>query len=203
MPQLPAYPPILTQMDWNSKKGVVAKIVAVPTQLGDALKKVETAFKEVEWHVVFDAPPPDIHKVNERLVTFGGTFKGQYMNFKQAVQVAKVQAKNVKDAWDKNKLIPSASKTHLDNLYKTFDLFFNHVETEMKAAHNVLAGVQQGLAKLNPNEAAKSNQGATQVVTKSPNAPKTEGIKTKFKPQPVPQKPGKSESEESEKESTE
>jgi hypothetical protein len=186
MPQLPAYPQILTQTDWNNKKGVVAKIVAVPTKLGDALKALEAAYKAVDFAKVFDAPSADIHKIDERLIFITKTVVPQYNDFKTAMKTAKTHAEGVREEWKKNKLIPSASKSHLDKLITEFTTFLTNVETQQKAAYKVLTDARQGLAVLNPNDAAKSNQGANQVVVKPANAAKTEGIKTKFKQQPAP-----------------
>lgn len=44
----PAYPAILTKANWDKNKGVVAKMAGA-TGVGDALSKLETAYKAVDW----------------------------------------------------------------------------------------------------------------------------------------------------------
>jgi hypothetical protein len=44
----PAYPAVLTKANWDKNKGVVAKMAGA-TGVGDALSKLETAYKAVDW----------------------------------------------------------------------------------------------------------------------------------------------------------
>ena len=44
----PAYPAVLTKTNWDKNKGVVAKMAGA-TGVGDALSKLETAYKAVDW----------------------------------------------------------------------------------------------------------------------------------------------------------
>ena len=44
----PAYPAVLTKANWDKNKGVVAKMAGA-TGVGDALSKLEAAYKAVDW----------------------------------------------------------------------------------------------------------------------------------------------------------
>ena len=44
----PDYPAILTKTNWDKNKGVVAKMAGA-TGVGDALSKLEAAYKAVDW----------------------------------------------------------------------------------------------------------------------------------------------------------
>ena len=44
----PAYPAVLTKANWDKNKGAVAKMAGA-TGVGDALAKLETAYKAVDW----------------------------------------------------------------------------------------------------------------------------------------------------------
>src|SRR4051812_26928102 len=116
MPALPPYPAILTQADWSKKKGLVAKIAA-PTELGEKLKAVEAAYKEVPWQMIFagvsDAAP--LKSLDERIFKIKQDFKGKYDVLEDALDKAKTLAHKVKDDWSKIKLLPKESKTHIES----------------------------------------------------------------------------------------
>ena len=46
---IPTYPVILTQADWNKKKGLFAKM-AGETGLGALMLQTETLYKAVDWN---------------------------------------------------------------------------------------------------------------------------------------------------------
>lgn len=85
------YPVILTQSDWNKKKGLVAKIVAEPTKLGEALKKAEAAYKAVHWDILFDKPGNDVElkAINDQIAKAGSEVKPQTTLLKTALMMLK------------------------------------------------------------------------------------------------------------------
>ena len=186
MPSLPAYPAVLTATEWSKKKGLVAKIVASSTKLGDALRDVEAAYKGVEWKEVFAPPTTTLKPMDQRLYNIKSAVANQYNIFRDAIKDAKIVATKARDEWNKNPLVPKDAKTYLDNVIKALDPFFAQVDTQQKAAYKILVDSRNALAAINPKEAAASNQGATQVIVKNAAAAKSDTIKTKFKPPPAP-----------------
>jgi hypothetical protein len=178
---IPPYPTILTQSDWNKKKGLVAKIVAEPTKLGEALKKAEKAYKDVHWDILTNKPGADVElkAINDQIAKAGSDVKPQTTALKTALQDVKTQATAVKGTWSTNKLIPKDAKTHVDNLLFAVTPFMAHLDAEIKAAMLGLFAAQQKRAFLNEKE--EKEQAVKGAVVRGPGGPKKDVIATKFK----------------------
>lgn len=175
------YPVILTQSDWNKKKGLVAKIVAEPTKLAEALKKAEAAYKAVHWDILFDKPGNDVElkAINDQIAKAGSEVKPQTTLLKTALMDVKTQATVVKGTWASNKMVPKDAKTHVDNLLFAVTPFMAHLDADIKAAMLGLFAAQQKRAFLNEKE--EKAQAVKGAVMRGPGAGKKEGIATKFK----------------------
>jgi hypothetical protein len=176
-----AYPTILMQSDWNKKKGLVTKIVAEPTKLGEALKKAEAAYKAVHWDILFNKPGDNVElkAINDQIAKAGSEVKPQTNTLKTALMDVKTQATVVKGTWSTNKMIPKDAKTHLDNLIFAIAPFMAHLDADIKAGMLGLFAAQQKRGFLNEKE--EKEQAVKGAVVRGPGGAKKEGISTKFK----------------------
>ena len=125
----PAWPEILTNRNWQKKKGALAKMGG-ETGVGDAMDEAEAAFKQVEWDQ-FDARsaipfPADRH--DNKLILKKQQDAKKLYNSK--VEPLRKKVKEIKDVaekcaadWKKNKLIPSASTKHAQAVADAADHF--------------------------------------------------------------------------------
>lgn len=122
-------PVILTQADWNKKKGVIAKM-AGETGIGAAMKLLETEWKKVDWQ---EMDPDDafakagIKATPTNYSKLLATAKGQLSK----VEAVRVKVKALRDLattteakFKKSKLIPSSSTQHVANIKRTADQFW-------------------------------------------------------------------------------
>lgn len=125
---VPTWPAILTNADWQKKKGVISKI-AGKTGIGEAMTAAENAFKQINWDL-FDAvtalPMPKDRDPDKIAAAKAACTK----EFSAKVEPARTQLKKLRDkatplaaAWKKNKLIPAASTKHVEDVAKAADAF--------------------------------------------------------------------------------
>jgi hypothetical protein len=109
----PDWPVILTNADWQKKKGVVAKI-AGETGIGEAMTAAQTEFNKINWKsfAATDLLPADRHsnsgllkKRQAALAYHGKTVEPVRTKLKALNTLAKAVA----EKWKKNKLIPAGS----------------------------------------------------------------------------------------------
>lgn len=156
------YPKILTNKDWQSKKGKIAKI-AGETGVGDLMVKAEALYKKVDW-TVFDAkqsqvipPQPTVEEVNQGLKAAKAEYSTKVEPLRKALAALRDRAKEIAGKWKKTKLIPSSSTKHatevaaeadrfftelksLDAHFKTFDEVLGEIAKREKIAREMLAG---------------------------------------------------------------
>lgn len=125
----PAWPEILTNKNWQKKKGALAKMGG-ETGVGEAMDQAEAAFKQVDWDQL-DArtaiPLPADRHDNKLILKKQQDAKALYNS---KVEPLRKKVKEIKDAaekcaadWKKNKLIPSASTKHAQAVADAADHF--------------------------------------------------------------------------------
>jgi hypothetical protein len=159
----PTWPAILTDRDWQKKKGNVAK-VAGKTGIGAAMTAAEKAFAKIEWPK-FDARNMLPHDRDEPKI------KAAKANcaalYKSTVEPARVKLKDLRDiatkqaaAWKKNKLIPAATVKHLETIANTADTLWITLKSNSQVFSSRLATFDTLLAekvKQEQDELAKIN----------------------------------------------
>jgi hypothetical protein len=200
---LPPYPQILTSADWSKKKGLIARIVAEPTKLGEALKKAEGAYKSVSWDNIFKKPPEGspLKVINDQIARVGTVTKEETNKLKIALHEVATQAGTVKQTWASNNLIPKDVKVHVDKIIATVPPFVTNLDSAIKGGMTSLFVMQQQREFLNEKEAKEEERAQPVVKT----GPKKEGITTKFKKDAplAGKKPAAKERESGESEGTE
>jgi hypothetical protein len=133
-----AYPPILTAKNWDKAKGVIAKVSAGKTGIGEACTKLQAAYQKVHW-ADFDLP-----EVTEKtLGTWGGDNSGNFTHANwtkllnailakadsqfapvvtQAFALRDLCQKTAKE-FQKSKTIPSSATRHVLEMAKVADQF--------------------------------------------------------------------------------
>jgi hypothetical protein len=123
---IPTYPVILTQADWNKKKGLFAKM-AGETGLGALMLQTETLYKAVDWDKF------DVRKVLAGGAT-GSQAQGGYMDayneFTKKVKpladkIGELEAKagTVETTFRNSKKIPASSAAHVTKIKTAAKLF--------------------------------------------------------------------------------
>ncbi len=122
-------PVILTQADWNKKKGVIAKM-AGETGIGAAMKVLEAEWKKVDWDEMDPVEAFTKAKLKANPTNYAKVFaiaKGQISK----VEGVRVKVKALRDLAEKtekkfkaSKLIPSSSTQHVANIKTTADHFW-------------------------------------------------------------------------------
>src|SRR4030095_6768860 len=123
---IPTYPVILTQADWNKKKGIFAK-AAGETGIGALMLQTETLYKAVDWN-----------KFDVRKVLAGGATGSQaqngymdaYNEFAKKVKplpdkIGDLEAKAgaVETTFRNSKTIPASSAAHVGKIKAAAKLF--------------------------------------------------------------------------------
>jgi len=126
MADFPAWPAILTNADWQKKKGTIAKI-AGKTGIGEAMTAAKTGFDKIDIQLfraetalqAKDRDPDKIVAAKQACIQAHA----------KTVEPTRLQIKNVRDkatqlaaAWQKNKLIPESSRKHLEEVAKAADV---------------------------------------------------------------------------------
>ena len=116
----PSWPVVLTDKDWQKKKGTVAKVTA-KTGLGAQMIKTEKLFKKINWDK-FEAqraiPLPhnrDLPNIVKAKQTAMSSYKSDIEPVRNELKKLRDMAKKVSDEWKKSKTIPgSATKAALE-----------------------------------------------------------------------------------------
>ncbi|MCA1974297.1 MAG: hypothetical protein LDL44_15780 [Caenispirillum sp.] len=113
-----SYPSVLTNKDWQKKKGPFAKM-AGKTGLGDELTACEKAWGAVKW-AAFDET-----KVKNDRTAIEGAWKAAQAEYKKSVEPLRkalqgviATAQKTSAAFKKNKLIPSSATKAADDIGK-------------------------------------------------------------------------------------
>ncbi len=122
-------PTILTQTDWNKKKGAIAKM-AGETGIGQAMKNLEAEWKKVDWQIM----DPDGAFQKSGLKATPDNYKKLFADAKgeySKVEGVRVKVKALRDLattvekkFKSSKLIPSSSTQHVGNIKTTADHFW-------------------------------------------------------------------------------
>ena len=156
----PSYPDILTNKDWQKKKGAIAKM-AGETGMGDQLKKLEAAFKKIKFEQM-DAMNvlTGANRTKENLEKFREDAK-KYWN--SDVKPCWEEARRTSDfagklaaEWKKKKTIPSKSREHVEAIEKAA----GNLMVTLKSLDNL---VLEPSIKKATAEAAKNEEKARKV----------------------------------------
>ena len=118
----PPYPKILTNKDWQKKKGVIAKMVG-KTGIGDQMNKLEAKYKAVDWKQLDALSALQGKNQNkEKLEDFKKSSKAYYQKSvlpvrEEALTLSRL-ADKVADEWKKSKKIPKGSRKHVEEVGK-------------------------------------------------------------------------------------
>jgi hypothetical protein len=108
----PDYPAILTKTNWDKNKGVVAKMAGA-TGVGDALSKLEAAYKAVDWkkfEIANNKPNPfSLPKLEAMKKAAMAEVSGNAAKLRTAAFAARDAAKKASGDLKKNPLTKSAS----------------------------------------------------------------------------------------------
>jgi DNA repair exonuclease SbcCD ATPase subunit len=120
----PVWPAILTNADWQKKKGVIAKI-AGKTGVGEAMTSAEKAFKKIDWNKM-DAR--NILPINRDPDKIKAAKAEAIKVYKTVIEPARKELKSLQavvtkraDEWKKNKAIPASTVQHLQKIAKEAD----------------------------------------------------------------------------------
>jgi hypothetical protein len=123
----PTWPVILTNNDWQKKKGSIAK-VAGKSGIGEAMTSAERAFKKIDFNK-FDAreilpADRDVDKIMARKKALGPYHKTAVEPARAQLKLLRDRAAKVAGEWKKNKLIPASSTKHAEEVAKAADLLY-------------------------------------------------------------------------------
>jgi hypothetical protein len=107
----PDYPSVLTKANWDKNKGVIAKMAGA-TGVGDALAKLEAAYKVVDWkkfEIAANKPNPfSLPKLEAMKKAAIGEMNGNAAKLRTAAFAARDAAKKASGDLKKNPLTKSA-----------------------------------------------------------------------------------------------
>jgi uncharacterized protein YhaN len=114
----PVYPTILRQSDWNSKKGVVAKIFKEDTGLGAQLGQLYTDFNKVEWQYWYPLAAGKLPRIKTEAeldlrIQQAKQKKSQLTNLRADIQAISQMCETIGAKWAKSKLVPESSVRHV------------------------------------------------------------------------------------------
>lgn len=123
----PVWPMILTNADWQKKKGAFAK-VAGKSGVGEAMTAAEKAFKKIDWNIFVAQSILPAQRDQDVIVARKAA---SITAFKTTVEPTRVQLKKLRDVatktagdWKKSKLIPSSATKHVQDVAKAADFLF-------------------------------------------------------------------------------
>jgi len=124
---IPAYPVILTQADWNKKKGIMAKLNVRETGLGALMADCERQYKAVAWDKL------DVRKALAGGVTGAKAQEGYMAAYNEftkkvkplATKVGELQTKAgaTETTFRNTKTIPSSTTAHVGKIKEAAKLF--------------------------------------------------------------------------------
>jgi hypothetical protein len=153
------YPEILTNTNWQKKKGVVAKLTS-ETGIGDLMKKCEaehgkqdfynkfTAANNIDWRQVDPGKTRDA-VVDELEPVLVNKYKNAAAPMRKLLVEIRDTAKETAKAWKKKPLIPSASVKHVEAVADAADYLWitmkenSHAVKELFAFEKLRADLQK------------------------------------------------------------
>jgi hypothetical protein len=144
------YPKVLTNKDWQNKKGVIAKIVG-KTGIGEALNAANKAYNKIDWNLY------DVSQVipSQQTITYLTQFKKAAMaNYKTAVEPTRAELQKVvnlatKQAaeWKKNRLIPAGSVKQLQEIIDAANVLRGDLAGNSAAMSGLMRLIDKKLAE--------------------------------------------------------
>ena len=123
----PTWPPILTDSDWQKKKGAVSKLVG-KTGVGEAMTAAKTLFDKISFTKMNAA---DILPQDRDVPTIKDRKKEAADYYTKTIVPARTAVKTIKDKADEcvtkfkaNKLVPKSSREHATKVSDAADLLW-------------------------------------------------------------------------------
>ena len=123
----PTWPPILTDADWQKKKGAVSKLVG-KTGVGEAMTAAKSLFDKIDFTKMFAS---DILPADRDITTIKERKKKAGEYHKLTIEPARAAVKNIKDKADDcvtkfkaNVLVPKSSREHAKKVADAADLLW-------------------------------------------------------------------------------
>jgi hypothetical protein len=122
----PTWPAILTNQDWQKKKGTIAK-VAGKTGIGEQMTKAQKAFAKINWKA-FDAreispQDRDVDKIMKAKQNAMQLYKTTVEPARNELKKLRDMSKKLSDEWKKKTAIPSSATKHALEVAKSADFF--------------------------------------------------------------------------------
>jgi hypothetical protein len=118
-PTIPVWPAVLTDKDWQKKKGPIAKL-ATKTGIGTKMTAVQKEFAKIKWEKFEASQIPPNQKHEATILKYRQAAEDHY---KTAVEPVRTELLKLADlagkqalAWKKNRLIPSAVTKHAETV---------------------------------------------------------------------------------------
>ncbi len=153
------YPAVLTNKDWQKKKGPFAKL-AGKTGVGETLQACEKAWAAVDWSV-FDLD--QARKKGRKAVRDGfkvaqAEYKKSVEGLRKALMAASAAADKAAAAFKKNKLIPSSATKAAADISKTAQLMLVATKSIDMKEFEALAARYDRIDKINSYEALRKDK---------------------------------------------
>jgi len=123
----PEYPKILTNADWQKKKGNIAKM-AGETGVGAAMDEAKAAYDDVKWIKFSRESLRGKQYTPETIEQARQEARDEYQ---RAIEPLRAKVKKVRDLasgaaekWKKSKTIPKSSRAHAEEVANAADQFF-------------------------------------------------------------------------------
>jgi hypothetical protein len=170
MDHKPIYPTILRQADWNTKKGVIAKLFKEDTGLGNQLAQLYAAYGKVEWQYWFPQLPGSLPAILaesdlDKRIPLAKAKRMQLINVAKAAEKISDQCETIGAKWAKSKVVPDGTLKHVrvkmaaaadtladelrqvaeDDHWDDFRAHIRKYDADQKAANDKL--MQQGQAR--------------------------------------------------------
>jgi hypothetical protein len=118
MGSVPMYPTVLTNANWQSNKGKIAKLLKGKTGIGAELVALQRKYNAIKWQL-FDPKvggplpkPRTMQEVDERWEQ-AMKARPQLDALRKDIFATRDKIKRLGDEWTKSKVVPAASANHL------------------------------------------------------------------------------------------
>lgn len=128
MPGYPLWPAILTDKDWQKKKGTLAKMLG-ESGVGSAMTAAENSFGTIDFTQmeitrVLAKDRHSTENIEKGRSEAGDYYTKQVEPTRKLIKTVEDTAKNAATKWKKNKLIPSSSSKHADAVAGAADMLW-------------------------------------------------------------------------------
>jgi hypothetical protein len=162
---IPVYPDLLTQANWDAKKGKIAKMAGT-TGIGDQMKKTSAAFEGItgKWVRIQGPRSVDVDLQKQAAVAFikSGHLKKLHDELKSLRDLAEKTAEKFK----KNKLIPSSATKLAQDVREAADLLFVVTNAGTLSGH-----LEEAIKEDSKERMAKQKKLAVTVLANSKGVP--------------------------------